>query len=207
MRYEWGATPSGDEADQGESARDPGTSDQTLMEGIRDGSSTSLRILMQRYWNPLVGYASMVAESRDDAEDVVQETFVRVWRQRARWTRSGAVNAYLYRITRNLALNARRDRNAQRGRDERGGDAMFGAGSRRDPERDFETESLRAEVEAAIAGLPDRRREVFVLARFHGLTHREIAHALGLSAQTVANHMSVALADLRTSLSQHLRER
>lgn len=206
MRYEWGATPSGEEADQRESAGDPGTDDQTLMEGIRDGSRTALRILMQRYWGPLVGYAAMVAESRDDAEDVVQETFVRVWRLRARWTRSGSVNAYLYRITRNLALNARRDRKAQQGRDERFGGAIFGAGSRRNPERDFETESLRAEVEAAIADLPDRRREVFILARFHGLTHREIARTLGLSPQTVANHMSVALADLRKALSQHLHE-
>lgn len=195
-----------DDADQRESGGEQGASDHALMERIRDGNRTSLGILMERYWSPLVAYASAVAESEDDAEDVVQETFVRVWRQRATWTPSGAVNAYLYRITRNLALNAHRDRTARRGREERGGAGLFGAGSSRNPDRDLETASLRADVEAAIALLPKRRRDVFLLSRFHGLTHVEIAQTLGLSPQTVANHMSAALADLRNALSQHLHE-
>lgn len=207
MESEWVPRPPGDGANQREPGGEKIVSDRSLMEAIRDGSHTSLRILMQRYWSSLVAYAALVAESRDDAEDVVQETFVRVWQQRSRWTCSGAVNAYLFRITRNLALNARRNLQAKRGREKRGGAELFGEGSSRDPEKDFDTESLRAEVEAAIAALPERRREVFVLSRFHGLTHHEIAEALGLSRQTVANHMSVALADLRKGLSQHLHER
>lgn len=204
MRHGWQPDPAGDGADRPLSEDEQGPSDRELMEGVRDGDQDSLRILMERYWSQLVRYAAGVAGSGDDAEDVTQETFVRVWRQRTRWTHSGAVNAYLYRITRNLALNARRAREAQRGRERRGASELARAGSNRDPEKDFETDSLRADVEAAIATLPKRRREVFVLSRFHGLTHQEIAETLGLSRQTVANHMSVALADLRKSLSQHL---
>lgn len=207
MRYDSVPRPWGDDAGREAPEAEPGASDQELMEGVRDGSALSLRILMQRYWSPLVGYASAIADSPDDAEDVVQDVFVRVWRQRAKWTPSGAVNAYLYRITRNLVLNARRDVKARRGKHERGGAVLLGAASTRSPDRDFEAGSLRAEIDGAIAALPERRREVFVLSRFHGMTHQEIAQTLGLSPQTVANHMSIALADLRKSLSQHLHER
>lgn len=201
MRHEWDS-PSVADPDQESPDSEQCVPDRSLMEGIRDGSRSSLRILMQRYWGPLVSYASSVLESRDDAEDVVQETFVQIWRRRAAWAGSGAVRAYLYRIMLNIAFNVRRNQKARRGREERGGSELLAAGSKRSPEKDFEAGSLRDEVQAAIAALPRRRREVFVLSRFHGLTHQEIAEALGISLQTVANHMSVALADLRKALPQ-----
>lgn len=188
-----------------ETERDQTAQDRMLMQGVQDGDRTSLQLLMNRYWAPLVAYAAARTECHEDAEDVVQETFVRVWRHREKWTFSGPVNAYLYRITRNLALNARRDRRAQWIREERGGADLFDAGTSRTPEEDFHSESVDSDVHRAISALPLRRREVFVLSRFHGMTHREIAGALGLSPQTVANHMTVALADLRRALAHHLQ--
>jgi DNA-directed RNA polymerase specialized sigma24 family protein len=56
----------------------------------------------------------------------------------------------------------------------------------------------------AVALLPERRREVYLLVRHHGLSHQEVAQALDLSSQTVANHMRLALIDLRRSLSAYL---
>jgi RNA polymerase sigma-70 factor, ECF subfamily len=184
-----------------------GVSDRTLMEGIRDGHHASFRILLLRYWGPLLDYASRFTERGDEAEDVVQETFVRVWRQRSTWTPTGGVDTYLYRITRNLGLNAGRDRKARQRREELGGQNIVTLSSRSCPADDFEGEALRSEVELVLAQLPERRREVFILSRFYGLTYQEIADTLSVSPQTVANHMSAALADLRVALSQYLHER
>ncbi|MBI4520599.1 MAG: sigma-70 family RNA polymerase sigma factor, partial [Gemmatimonadetes bacterium] len=75
-----------------------------------------------------------------------------------------------------------------------------GLGIHADREDPLPSAELRAEVEAAIGKLAPRRREVFHLARYHGFSYREIAQAMGISVQTVANHMSAALADLRKSL-------
>jgi RNA polymerase sigma-70 factor (ECF subfamily) len=63
---------------------------------------------------------------------------------------------------------------------------------------------LKRLAAAAVAGLPPKRREVFRLVREEGLSYKEVAEALGLSPQTVANHMSLALADLRATLRPYL---
>jgi RNA polymerase sigma-70 factor (ECF subfamily) len=60
---------------------------------------------------------------------------------------------------------------------------------------------------AAVTRLPERRREVFRLVREEGLSYQEIAEIMGLSTQTVANHMSLAMADLRAALKPHFPER
>jgi RNA polymerase sigma-70 factor, ECF subfamily len=185
--------------------RDQVQCDRTLMQGIQAGDRTSLQSLMNRYWAPLVGYAAARTACREDAEDVVQETFVRVWRHREKWNASGSVSAYLYRITRNLALNSRRDRRAQWNREDRSGADLYGSAAASSPEDDYESQTLNDDVQRAINELSERRREIFMLSRFHGLSHREIAQTLGLSPQTVANHMTSALADLRKSLAQYLQ--
>ncbi len=66
---------------------------------------------------------------------------------------------------------------------------------------------MRTVVMEALSRLPERRREVFVLVRQQGMSYREASAILGLSQQTVANHMSLALADLRRALEPHLADR
>jgi len=173
------------------------------MERIRDGDGEAFRILLERYWSPLVGFAEGIVGARDQAKDVVQESFIRVWEKRGNWTSRGTVSAYLYRIVRNLSLNDRRDRKTAVLRHQQMGEVRVRQGGPRTPADALEAACLRAEVEAAIASLPERRREIFVLSRFHGLSHRDIADVLELSTQTVANQMSAALGELRDVL-RHL---
>lgn len=182
-------------------------SDEALMERIRDGHRDSLRILLERYWSPLVGYAAGFVGGPDPAKDVVQDSFIRIWVKRGEWSSGGSVSAYLYRIVRNLSLNARRDQSTARRHDDLCGVTRAREDPPRRPDETLEADSLRAEVEAAIQALPERRREVFVLSRFHGLTHREIADAMEISPQTVSNQMSAALAELRSALCHHLGRR
>jgi RNA polymerase sigma-70 factor, ECF subfamily len=181
-------------------------SDQSLMSRICDGDREGYRLLLGRYWVLLVSYATGIVGTQDAAEDVVQEAFIRVWIRRGDWTPSGAVGAYLYRITRNLALNALRDSASDLRRRSRGGKQFSMSTTPNDPEQDLSARALRLEIEAAIAVLPERRREVFMLSRFHGLSYREIGETMGIAAQTVANQMGAALAELREKLSHHLDE-
>lgn len=178
--------------------------DEALMERIREGHRAALGNLLERYWSPLVGYAAGIVGGRDQAKDVVQDTFIRVWQKREEWSSGGSVGAYLYRIVRNLSLNARRDRKTSAKRHDECGKMRAREAPPRTPAEALEADALRAEVETAIEALPERRREVFVLSRFHGLTHREIAETMGISPQTVSNQMTAALAELRDALSHHL---
>jgi RNA polymerase sigma-70 factor (ECF subfamily) len=130
---------------------------------------------------------------------------MRVWQCRSEWAPSGRVASYLYRITRNLALNSLRNRQALRRRERHNVEETIrpwsGAGLRHS-----RYESIRAEVEAEVAKLSAKRREVFLLARFYGLSHHEIAETMEISVSTVANHMTSALSQLRKALSHHLVE-
>lgn len=176
--------------------------EHVLMDRICAGDPDAFRALLERYWLPLNRYATGVIKDADAAEDIVQNVFVRVWRQRSDWVPTGSVSAYLYTITRNLALNARRDRNAEMQRRERGGHRLLSS-SESVPDREAAAQALREEVEAAIEALPERRREAFVLSRFHGLSYQEIADTMGVATQTVANQMRTALGELREALSDH----
>lgn len=174
------------------------------MERVRDGDAQAFETLLNRYWQRLLTYGASVTGDQDSAEDVVQESFLRVWRNRESWEPSGSVGAYLYRITRNLALNRDRD---ERSRQERKRRAHGGSMSRKrvtTPEDDLQAAEVVQEVREAISTLPERRREIFTLSRFHQLTHAEIADAMDISVQTVANQMTAALADLRKVLAHLL---
>lgn len=178
--------------------------DRQVMEAVQDGDVEALRLLISRYWAPLVAYSVDFVKDRDTAQDVVQGVFIQVWKHRERWSPSSTVNAYLYAIARNLSLNARRDSSLREQRHDEGGRAELDWASVRRPDQELAMSVLEREVEAALEELSERRREVFVLSRFHGLTHREIADALGTSPQTVANQVSAALEQLRDALSHRL---
>jgi RNA polymerase sigma-70 factor (ECF subfamily) len=171
------------------------------MERIRHADADAFGLLLERHWLGLVGYASTIVHSLDTAEDVVQETFIRVWTHRISWQASGSVRAYLHKITRNVALNAQRSAAAEAARRERFARHAATLDPPARPDEELSLDSLRAEIEAAIASLPERRREVFVLSRYSGLSYEEIGETMGVAPQTVANQMAAALSTLRQLLA------
>lgn len=180
-------------------------SDQELMERIATGDARALEQLLERYWHGLVRYGTAILRDVDAAEDVVQDTFVRVWERGSDWRPGGSVRSFLYGITRNLALNERRRRRVRLGWLER----MRGHERPESPppSRVLEVDDCQRAVEHAIDQLPERRREVFILAWFHQLSHRQIAEVLGISPNTVSNQVSAANAELRRRLAGWWHER
>lgn len=181
-----------------------GATDRRLMEAVAAGSREAFGVLVERYWVRLVGFSTGILDSPDGAEDVVQEAFIRVWARRSDWTPHGSVTGYLYAVTRNLSLNALRRRCRIRERHEHA--AQLHPVLPRDPGEILEERRIDRFLEEAIRALPERRREVFLLARFHGLSYGQIAQVMAISPQTVANQMSAALDDLRGALEPVFRE-
>lgn len=182
--------------------RERDSDDRVLLQRLRSGDRAALDEIVGAYWSPLVGYVQAFVNAVDPAEDVAQETFLRLWQGRRRWDGGGAVKALIYRIARNLAIDYQRRTRVRRAWRTTGvqSQARHSPG----PDEDVEEAELRKAVERAIDGLPARRREVFKLVRFHDFSYREVAELLELSEQTVANHMSSALADLRRALRPFL---
>jgi RNA polymerase sigma-70 factor, ECF subfamily len=180
---------------------DDHASDTELLERLRADDVAALEALLQRFWPQLVAYLRNTLGSADAAQDVAQDTFCRLWERRAQWSAEGSVRGLIFRVAHNLAISAHRSRQAEA----RAVQAI--AVSARltvvNPAATSDRE-LRLALETAIAALPLRRREVFVLRCVHDLSYREIAQVMGTSVQTVANQLSHALAALRSALSHLL---
>jgi RNA polymerase sigma-70 factor (ECF subfamily) len=173
--------------------------DAVLFARLVTDDGQALSELMNIYWRPMVAFAMGRVHSQDAAEDLVQEAFVRVWERRRDLRPQASPRSYLYRVLRNLITDVHRRRRLV--------DRFNFFKSLQDP---VETPSPHALLEAdefsaaatrAIDALPERRRDVFVLAHLHDLSYREIADTLGITPRTVANHMTLALTQLRTALA------
>jgi RNA polymerase sigma-70 factor (ECF subfamily) len=179
------------------------TTDSTLVRALRADDPKVLKQLMDTHWAPLVGFAHRMLSGGGDPEDVVQTAFVRLWSRRRQLDEAGSLKSLLYTIVRNGCLDEIRKRTRRE-------DAHRGAippSSPKTPYEDVQGAELQRLAAAAVARLPDRRREVFRLAREEGLSYQEIAEVMDLSTQTVANHMSLAMADLRAALRPYFSDR
>ena len=176
--------------------------DTDLLLRLASDDDRALDLLLERYWAPLFRFALRRTGSRDVAADVVQDAFCRLWTRRGSWRVQGSVRALLYRLTRNSAVSQHRGKEARKralqNYAERSADIST---SGRIPAEHVE---LREALERAIAGLPARRREVFLLRMMDDLSYEDIARVMGTSKQTVANQLSRALATLRPALAHLL---
>lgn len=174
--------------------------DIALLACILNGDERGLAALLNRHWHTIVRYSFSILDDWDAAEDVAEEVFVKLWEHRETWGLEGSVRGLLFRIARNLSLDDRRQQDARA----RASDNAVVPGQPLEPTSYLESKEIHAALLAVLANLPQRRRDVYVLVRHHGLSYREVADALGLAPQTVANHLSMALADLRDALSPYL---
>jgi RNA polymerase sigma-70 factor (ECF subfamily) len=158
----------------------------------------SLEQLLTRYWASLVAYATRLLGDNQAAEDVVQRAFVRLWENRYPIESEDAARALLYRVVRNLASNEWRH---ERVRDRWVSDQWVDEPESVNPQHLLEYDEMRTAIERAVEQLPPRRREVFVLSRYHGLSNDEIASVLAISPQTVANQLVSSLRTLRDLLT------
>jgi RNA polymerase sigma-70 factor, ECF subfamily len=151
---------------------------------------------LARHGAALVLFARQWVPSHADAEDVVQEAFVRFWRTRPD---ADDPTAYLFACVRSQALDWRRGQSRRTRRE-----AAAARPERTEPlfAPKLEQDERRAALEAAVAVLPAEQREVLVLKIWGGLTFPQIAQALGLSPNTAASRYRYALTKLRGQLTE-----
>ena len=155
--------------------------------------------LVRREYPRLAELAFTLLGNRADAEEVVQEVLLGVWRQRARFDFT-APNAYLARAVRNRVISRRRQDATER----RWFHAQPTDGCRPANDGRAERDELLSALDRAVDSLPARSREIFILQRVNGLSYAEIAATLGISSKTVENLMGRVLQKLRQALRSHL---
>lgn len=165
---------------------------------MQTGDRQAFAEVFQHFYPALVRYASGITGDAATAADVVQDCFAKLWAEHERMAVRVSLKALLYTMVRNRALNAqRRQRFAS---EVNGEDAAERHAVPPEAAATLAAEQLQQQLARWIDALPARRREAFMLSRYHGLSHSEIAGIMGVSARTVDTHMLLALRELRHRL-------
>jgi RNA polymerase sigma-70 factor (ECF subfamily) len=175
--------------------------DDALMARTAAGEEAAFRLLVDRWERDVLAFLVHMTGSRDDAEDLAQETFVRVFRQAHSYRAEGRFRSWLLRIAGNLARSRHRRRRLLKWLplDLERHDV---AATTPSADRQLEAEQTASVVRAAITRLPERQRQALVLHRFQGLRYVEVADAMGTSLAGVESLIQRALAGLRADLAR-----
>lgn len=188
---------------------DRGT-DESLMLAFKAGDSRAFEELVRRHRAAVFNFLLRLAGNRQRAEDLLQETWLRIVRSAPNWEAQAKFTTWAFTIARNQCMDAMRkdsyrragslDAPAGDGEDDRPlADRVAGTGAQ--PDREAYNAALRPLIERALAALPSEQREVFLLREYHGVAFKEIAQVTGVPENTVKSRMRYALEGLRRRLA------
>ena len=185
--------------------------DEELLAAYQQGDVGAFELLLRRHRAPLFTFLLRMLGDRERAEDLAQETFLRIVKGAQAWERRARFQTWLFTIARNLCVDqSRRDRfrradslDAQGPPGSEGEPAMIDSVPSReiDPARGAESSRLRPVLARALAALPAEQREVFLLREQAGVPFKEIAELTGVNENTAKSRMRYALEGLRKSLA------
>ena len=175
--------------------------DAELMGRVRAGDEAALGALMERWELPVKGLIGRIVLNASEAEELAQETFVRVWQQREKYRAGAAFRPWVFAIAVNLARNRLRWWRRRPTVELHEWSATGGEGSEGVREESaLERKERATAVRDAIAALPLELREAIVLFEYEQLSHAEIAVTVGATAKAVETRIYRAREKLRTSL-------
>ncbi|UGU15441.1 RNA polymerase sigma-70 factor [Sinomicrobium kalidii] len=170
---------------------------------LENNSSGAFELLFKLYYDKLYHIAKSYVRNEQDAEEIVQDVFLKMWERRNNkevWT-----NNFLYTITKNACLNYLKHQKVVVERARNYYDKQLS-----DPLRFITNEAasrlmeeeLEQKIRESMAALPEKRRAVFVKSRVEGMKSQEIARQLGISKRTVDTHIYMALKHMRFQLKE-----
>ena len=167
------------------------------MQAIARGDYMSYNQLFRCYYQPLCQYVYTLLADKEDAEDVVQELFLKLWKDRSKIVITESASAYLYRMAKNMSLNFRRSRITMESLNENP-DLV----SLTYEETSLETDEFRIALIDCMNRLPKRSKEVLMASRVQGLKQQEIADTFSISVKTIKNMLWISLRKLKECLDE-----
>ncbi|WP_338865377.1 RNA polymerase sigma factor [Myxococcus stipitatus] len=191
----------------------PETSDERLMLAFQAGDARAFEALVRRHRTPVFNFILRFVGQRARAEDVLQETWLKVVRSAGEYQAKARFTTWVYTIARNLCVDSARKESyrqaaslespvkGENGEEGRAlADALPDSGA--SPERGAYNARLRPLLERALSALPEEQREVFILREYSGIPFKDIAEVTGVSENTVKSRMRYALDGLRRRLAE-----
>jgi RNA polymerase sigma-70 factor (family 1) len=170
-----------------------------LQAQVATGNQAAYAELFALFYNKLLGFANAIVKNNEDAGEVVNDVFIKLWRARATIEKIDNLQLYLYKATRNTCLNylAKNSRHAVKSLDDIDLELKSPV---QNPEEALITKEMNHRLYMAINSLPPRCKMIFKLIKEDGLSYKETASLLNLSVSTVDNQLVLALKKLSKEL-------
>ena len=172
-----------------------------MIDHLRKGEHKAFEMLFKDWYVPMCRYAFGILQDDEEAEDVVQKFFCKLWDKRSDIDIRSSLQAYLYRSVHNECLNVIKRRKV---RTEYIEQAALSEISHDKADQRIIINELEGNIQKAIEQLPPRCKEIFLLSRVNNMTYSEIADSLGIAVGTVEIQMVKALRSLRNELKDYL---
>jgi RNA polymerase sigma-70 factor (ECF subfamily) len=167
---------------------------------IRNGDVGQFESLFRSSYVSLVRYAKTLIKDHDTAEEIVQDLFYRIWKDREKLNIESSLNGYLFRSVHNKCLHyIEHNRVVERHAEEM---AYQQTETQESPSDILNYNELQEKIASILERLPDRCGKIFTMSRFEGLKYTEIAEKLSVSVKTVEANMGRALKEFRKELTQ-----
>lgn len=172
-----------------------------LITGLRNGDKKVYEEIFDTYYEPLFNYCMSRIQNQEDAEEIVQDIFVKLWIKRNELNIAQSLRAYLYRMALNKIINYTEHHKVRRIHQAE----TLAMHSHLDNQVSVLQENeIQQIVFETVDRMPPKRRAVYELSRHEGLKYAEIAQQLDISIKTVEAHLSRALEQLRIALKDYL---
>lgn len=181
-----------------------------VKEGIKNGDIRAFGLVYHRFYSPLCILATKYTGTHETAEEIVQETFLKLWEIRKEINIRGSLHSYLSAAVRNSSINHIKHRLVERKYSSEKTMQLRKAVfylqvSQEDGSSILISEEMENSLRDALRSLPDKCREIFLLHREEGLKYSEIAQKLNITQNTVQRQISIALEKLREKLFPIIR--
>lgn len=179
-----------------------GIPENLLIDRFKAGDQSAYEMIFRFYYPGLVLFAAQYVMYEEDAEEIVQDFFVRIWQKRDQVNQTGTLKPYFFTSIKNSSLNflykqKHQDKLIQKIVKISENNLLY------QPDV-FVMSDLQDAIRKAVNSLPPKCREVFILSRINGLKNEDIANKLNLSKRTVETHVSNGLKQLRIELKDYI---
>jgi RNA polymerase sigma-70 factor (ECF subfamily) len=167
--------------------------EKDILSKIATNDETAFKQVFEYYYPKVKTFLEQFISDADEAMDLAQNIFIKIWLQRSNLTEIRSFGAFLYTMTRNAAIDYGRTHKIKipltevelKGKDDY------------ETESEFYAKEVEAQVAHMIRKMPQKRRRVFIMSRLEGRSYTEIAYIMNISKKTVENHINLALKELR----------
>lgn len=177
--------------------------DKHFFKQLAKGSSEAFEQLFEVYWMHVYTVVEQLVKTKQQAEDISQEVFIKLWNKKEELYDIQNIEAYLYTIARNSTLDHLRKKVLVTENLEQM--IQYFADNNLDPIKKLEYKELEVFINTAISNLPDKVKEVFILSRIDGLSHEQIAEQLNISVTSSKTYIVRALKSLRQSIAKNTK--